>query len=139
MQLAEVFVPLFLTLPASYAIAPAEYSNIQCGSEAEKTLEYANCTRAFQSSIPSNSYTTTQGELHAEYGGCYVTVGSSVNAKNKEDVAHHDILKRVLSLHGQAALDSCAGGEGQNFLAPGSALIVNAAANAQFNMSWSDA
>lgn len=107
------------------------YENLTCDStsDAMYNITKSECTEALQASIPHNGYTTTQGGLHADYGGCTVTVASD-NEK--------DILKGVLSKYGQQAIQetTCYDANNSSMITKGTASVSNWAGSAHFNLTW---
>ena len=102
------------------------YLGLNCVGEA--TLNFADCTTAFESSIPAtHRYTTTQGGLHSAHGDC--------ETKLEGDSSGHDIIKTVLSGRGGDAIKACADQDG-TLTKPGTATIINKAGNGKFKLTW---
>ena len=103
------------------------WDDLRC--DADRSLNVDDCSTAFQSSIPSNAYTTTQGDLHATHGGCRISLGRSGNL---------DILKTVLSSRGLDAMHACSD-RFSGKMGAGSATIYTILHSGGFILQWTQA
>ena len=100
-----------------------QWSSLHCAGD---LIGFENCATAFQSSIPNNHYTTTQGGLHARYGDCMTTVSRYKGL---------DIYKSLLSNTGVNAMQACSNPRNGSMF-PGSVIIPNYSGVGQFNLTW---